>query len=379
MIRKFILPLVIVGASVFGFVGLMATSPIVEPSVPQPLATTVRVQSVNPMPVQLRVNAQGSVEPSTESDLIPEVSGRVTWVSRALVNGGFFEQDDLLLRLEDKDYQSSVDRAQATLTRTSAEYEHARFEYQRFKSLQERKLASISQTENALRAMKVAKSALKEAEVNHRQSERDLARTQIRAPFTGLVRSENVDIGQFASRGTPIATVYATDQVEVRLPIADRQLAFLQLPIGNRGELTLEQQPNVTLSADYAGRKLTWQGKIVRTEAQIDTASRMVHVIARVNNNEQETPLSVGLFVSAQIEGLLAKDIVVLPRIALRNNNQVLVVDDNNALRFREIDPLRLYKDNVYIRGGLSSGERVCVSPIQTAIEGMSVNPVSDS
>ena len=377
MMTKFVVPALIVLGCLFGGYALLATSPKLEPSRPEPLATTVRVLDVLPQPVQLKVNSQGTVSPNIESELIPEVSGRVEWISPALVNGGYFEAGEVLLRLEDKDNRAKVERANATLTRAKAEHEHARYEYQRLKSLEDRRLASRSQMENALRAFRVSQATLQDAEVNFEQASRDLDRTEIMAPFTGLVRREAVDIGQFVSRGDPIATLYATDQVEVRLPIADRQLAYLNVPVGARGELPLLQQPDVVLSAEYAGRELSWRGKIVRTEAQIDTASRMVHVIARVTNEEQETPLSVGLFVKAEIDGLDVDDIVVLPRIAMRNDNQVLVVDEDNRLRFREIDPLRLYQDDIYVRGGLTSGERVCVSPLQTAVDGMPVNPVT--
>jgi multidrug efflux pump subunit AcrA (membrane-fusion protein) len=143
------------------------------------------------------------------------------------------------------------------------------------------------------------------------------------------------------------------------------------------GELPLDQQPNVTLSTNYAGRELVWHGKIVRTEAQIDTASRMVHVIARVTNDAQTAPLSVGLFVNAEIEGLLVDDVVVLPRNALRNGNRVLVLDSANKLRYRDVTPLRLHQDQVLIQSGLQAGERVCISPMQTAIDGMTVKPLA--
>ncbi len=378
MMRKFVIPTIVVIASIFGAVTLLATSPQLEPSSIEPIAATVRIQEINPEPIQLTVHSQGTVVPNTESELIPEVSGRVIWKSPALVNGGFFEAGEPLLRLEDNDYRSTLARARSSLTRAEAEFEHARFEYQRLKSLEERQLASQSQIENQLRAYRVTEAALQDARAAFNQASRDLARTEIKAPFTGLVRQESVDIGQFASRGMSVATIYAGDQAEIRLPIADRQLAFLNLPLGHRGELPSEQQPNVTLTAEYAGRTLSWQGKIVRTEAQIDTTSRMVHVIARVSNEDQDVPLNVGLFVNAEIEGLLVEDVVVLPRNALRNGNRVLVVDDENRIHYRSIEPLRLYRDQVLIQSGLESGERVCVSPLQTAIEGMTVNPVSD-
>lgn len=377
MMVKFFIPLLIVAVSLFGGYALLATSPKLEPTRPEPLATTVRVLEVTPQAVQLRVNSQGTVSPSTESELIPEVSGRVAWISPSLVNGGYFQAGDVLLRLEVEDNQSTVDRARATLTRAEAEFEHARFEHQRLKSLEARQLTSRSQLENALRALRVYDASLQDAKANFEQASRDLTRTQIRAPFTGLVRRESVDIGQFVSRGNPVATIYASDQVEVRLPIADRQLAYLNVPVGARGALPVELQPDVTLSAEYAGQQFTWRGKIVRTEAQIDTASRMVQVIAKITNDDQVAPLSVGLFVKAEIQGLLVEDVVVLPRIALRNDNQVLVVDQEDRLYFREIDPLRLYQDELFVRGGLAAGERVCISPLQTAVDGMPVVPVA--
>ena len=376
MIRHLIIPVFILGIFLFLAATLMATAPVLEPSSVEKLATTVRVVEIQPKSVQLKVNSQGSVMPSTESQLIPEVSGKVSWMSPNLVAGGYFDDQEILIRVDDTDYKTKLDRAQANLTRAEAEQQHNEFEYRRMQSLVKRNLVSRSQLENSLRAYRVAEASLQDATANFNQAEQDLARTQIRAPFAGLVRSENVDIGQFVSRGSPIATIYAGNQAEVRLPIADRQLAFLNIPVSIRGEIPQEFQPEVTLTAQYAGQTLEWKGSIVRSEAEIDVSSRMVQLVARVESASNPVPLSIGLFVSAEIQGLAAKNIVVLPREALRNDNQVLVVDDENRLRFRKIETLRLYQDDLLVQAGLEAGERVCISPLQTAIEGMVVNPV---
>lgn len=376
MIGKFVVPGVILLVCVFGAVTLLATSPRLEPSVPEPVATLVRVLEVQPQSVKLTVHSQGTVAPNTETELIPEVSGRVSWISPSLVNGGTFQEGEPLLRLEDQDYRSTLVRAQAALARAEAEHEHAAFELERTESLEAKQLASRSVLENAVRAQRVAEAVLRDAEAGLAQAERDLERTEMRAPFTGLVRREAVDIGQFVSRGTSVATLYASADAEVRLPIADRQLAYLNLPVGIRGELPVALQPAVTLSAEFAGQQLTWSGRIVRTEAQIDTMSRMVHVVARVDNAAQSAPLSVGLFVDAEIEGLTADGVMVLPRSALREGNRVLVVDAEDRLRYRDVEPLRLYQDEVLVSAGLAPGERVCISPIQTAVEGMPVKPM---
>ena len=377
MIRHFIIPVFILGIFLFLAATLMATAPVLEPSSIEKIATTVRVVEIQPKSVQLKVNSQGSVMPSTESQLIPEVSGKVSWMSPNLVAGGYFDDQEILIRVDDTDYKTKLDRAQANLTRAEAEQQHNEFEYRRMQSLVKRNLVSRSQLENALRAFRVAEASLQDATANFNQAEQDLSRTQIKAPFAGLVRAENVDIGQFVSRGNPIATIYAGNQAEVRLPIADRQLAFLNIPVSIRGEIPKEFQPEVTLTAQYAGQTLAWKGTIVRSEAEIDVSSRMVQLVARVESSSNPVPLSIGLFVSAEIEGLAANNIVVLPREALRNDNQVLIVDKENRVRFRKIDTLRLYQDDLLIKAGLEAGERVCVSPIQTVIEGMKVNPIS--
>lgn len=378
MIRTFVIPIAIVIAFLFGAATLMATAPELEPSSIKPVPITVRVQKVNLEAIQLKVHSQGSVVPSTVSQLIPEVSGRVTWTSPNLVAGGYFSKGQELARIDELDYKNARDRARAALKRAKAEVEHAKFEYGRLKSLAERKLTSRSALENGLRAYRVSQAAFEDATVNFEQAEENLNRTVLRAPFDGLVKAETVDIGQFAARGQAIATLYASDIVEVRLPIADRQLAFLNLPTLRTGNLPDTQQPSVTLSAEYGGRTLNWVGNIVRTEAEIDTASRMVQLVARVQTQADQPGLSVGLFVNAEISGIAVEDVVVLPRSALRNQNQVLIVDAKNKIRFRTVAPLRLYQDSVLIAGGLTEGDRVCISTLQTAIDGMNVNPISE-
>lgn len=379
MLRKMVIPVLILAVFVFCARVLMATAPELQPDTPEPIATTVRVRTVVPETVTLQVHSQGSVMPSMESQLIPEVSGRVVWMSPKLVAGGFFNEGEPLIRVEPQDYNNSRDRARASLVRAEAEKEHAAFEHRRLQSLAERQLTSRSQLENSLRVLRVAEASLAEARASFSQAQQDVGRTEITAPFTGLVRSENVDIGQFVSRGAPIASIYASDQVEIRLPISDRQLAYLDIPIGLRGELSADVQPKVTLSTEYAGQQVSWSGSIVRTEAAIDTSSRMVYLVARVQAGDQAVPLSVGLFVNADIEGRKANDVIVLPRTALRDNNQVLVVGRDQKLRFRDIKLLRLYQNDLLIEAGLNDGERVCVSPLQTAIDGMTVNPVADT
>jgi len=365
--------------------GLVLTAPTPEQVEPEEVSTAVRVQTVKKHPVQLKVRSQGNVLPLTESSLIPEVSGRVNWISPNLVAGGYFKKDEVLLKLDDRDYQSSLLRSQAGLARAEAEDEHARFELKRLEELVKKKLTSQSMLETAIRSQRIAAAALNEAKAALSQAQRDLWRTQIKAPYNGLVRSKNVDQGQFVQRGAMVAQVYSADTVEIRVPIADRQLAYLQLPLGFQGEIAVEQQADVQLSTHYGGQAYSWNGKLVRTEAAIDARTRMVYAVVRVHNaatnegGQLQPRLPVGLFVNAEINGKIVDDIVVLPRAAIRNQSQVLVVDSENKLRYRDVELLRYDQDEVFIQAGLKAGETVNLSPLQTVIDGMRVKPTEIS
>jgi RND family efflux transporter MFP subunit len=361
--------------------GIVITAPTPAQIEPDEVATAIRTQLVEKQQVRLMVRSQGNVEPLTESDLIPEVSGKVKWISPKLVAGGYFEADEVLLQIDDRDYRSLVLRADAALARAKAEDEHARFEYQRLEELVKKKLTSQSTLEGALRSQRIAAATLTEAEVALNQAKRDLQRTAIHAPYAGLVRSKKVDQGQFVSRGVSIASVYSATTVEVRIPLADSQLAYLDLALGQRGAIEPGAQANVTLSTNYGGQYYEWPGKLVRTEAEIDARSRMVNAVVRVNNDPAsgQPPLPIGLFVNAEIEGRLVDNVVVLPRAAIRNQHQVLVIDGDNRLRYRDVELLRFDRDEVYISGGLEAGEAINLSPIQTVIDGMRVKTVPNN
>jgi RND family efflux transporter MFP subunit len=361
--------------------GLVKTAPEPERFEPEEIAKSIRVLEVDKQRIRLTVSSQGTVVPHKASEVIPEVSGRVKWMSPNLVIGGYFTKDEVLLRIDDRDYQSTVARSQASLTRAQAEEELARFELARMEELVKRKLTSQSSMESGLRNHRIAEASLQEALIALEQAKRDLKRTEIHAPYDGLVRTERVDLGQYVGRGQSIATIYSGDSAEVRLPVADRQLAYMDLPLGYRGELSAELTSEVLLSTDYGGEHYEWLGHLVRTEAEIDSKSRMVTAVVRVTNSENsdQPNLPIGLFVNAEIMGRWVDNIVAIPRAALRNQNQVLIVDADDRLYFRTVEVLRFENDQVLVSHGLEAGDIVNVSPLQTVIEGMRVNPIKQS
>lgn len=383
MKKKLLVPALVLILSSLGAFLLVATAPSVENIVPEHAVTAVRVRDPQPQSVQMLVRTQGTVAPRTESTLVPEVSGRVVWVSPVLVSGGFFEEGEALLRIQQRGYNMTVARARVAVARAASEVEFAADELERQQSLSARSIASAVQLSEARRNDQVARADLTDAKLALEQAEWDLERTEIRAPYDGRVREERVDVGQVVSPGASVATLYATDYAEIRLPIADYQLAYLDLP---RHPMAADVEfPTVHLRARFAGKEHTWRGTVVRTEGEIDPKSRMVHVIVRVADpyavepgNEDKPPLTVGLFVQAEIEGPVVENIIIVPRYAMRDQDHILVIDREDRLRERKVEILRIDGDDVLIVGALEPGERLCVSPLQVVVDGMRVIPIAD-
>ncbi len=378
MNKKVIYPLLLLAAGLFLAFLIAVNAPEIVPEPYEHIVPAVRVVRVQAADEYLSINSQGTVQPRIQSELIPEVTGRVVWISPSLVNGGGFQQGDVLLRIDDADYLTLVARSEAALMRSQSEYKHASDELKRLASLNKQKLASEQQLDDARQATQVKEANHIDARASLEQARRDLSRTQLLAPFDGLVRNEQVDIGQFVTRGQAIGTIYATDYVEVRLPISADQLGYLGLPLSTRGQLPAPLRPPVTVAADFGTTRLLWEGELVRLEAQIDEQSRMVYGVARMRMEvgEESPLLPVGMFVQADIRGRKVEQVMRLPRSAMRDDNEVLIVDAQNRLHFRQVSLLRLEHDDILVSSGVKDGELVCISPMQTVVDGMLVKPI---
>ena len=382
---KVILPIIVVVVGAVGASVLARARVRVEPRPASETTPLVRAQIVEPQDVSLDVWTQGTVQPRTQTSLVSEVDGRILWVSPALVTGGFFEENEALVRIDPTDYELAVARTAASVESSASRLALAKKTLDRNQTLAKSGAASTLELDDAENATRVAESMHREAEAAFQQARRNLDRTEVRAPFAGRVRSENVDVGQFVGRGTAIAKLYAVDFAEVKLPLADADLAFLELDLADRNLGNSGLGPAVDLRANFAGKDRMWRGHITRTEGEIDPRSRMINVIARVEDPygsaaaDVGAPLAVGLYVDAEIEGRVLRDAVVLPRGALRGPEVVLVVDENDQLRERRVKIARKLRDQVVVANGLEAGDRVLLSNLEKVTEGMQVRVAQDA
>ena len=360
--------------------------PVVETRPPEVPVPVIRAVPAQLQTLRLTVMSQGTVAPRTQTTLFPEIAGRVLRVSPSLADGGFFEAGAELLSIDPTDYQLQVVQAQAQIAQAqlSLETEEAQAEVAR-KEWQSLGKGEASPLLRRVPQIARARAALSSAQAALAQAERNLEKTRISAPFAGRVLRKNVDIGQYVSPGTPMATLYSVDYAEIRLPLPDEELAYVDLPLSYRGDGSQQRQPSVLLRSEFGQRNHSWTGRIVRTDGTIDPQTRMIHAIAQVADpygrgpDPDRPPLAVGMFVEAEIRGRLMQDVVALPRAALRGEDQVLVVDPESRLRFRRVNVVRLERERVLIDSGLKEGELVSLATLTTVVDGMKVQVQQDS
>jgi RND family efflux transporter MFP subunit len=406
---KIALPILVLAGGIAAMVALIHAKSSVETRPPERLIPLVRVVEIVSKEVQLRVRSQGTVAPRISGTLVPQVQGTIVWTADSWANGGFFEKGETLLRIDKRDYELSklnvVSQVAGARLRLAQEVEEAAVARREWEALGRKLEKSSNRPEEpsplVLREpqMAAARAALAAAEAAVDRAELDIERTEIKAPYAGRVREVVADFGDYVRLGSSLAHIYATDYVEVRLPIPDRELPFLSLPLVYRDETAASGtvEPDVLLTARFAGQtRGPWKGRIVRTEGEISSRSRMVHAIARVEDPYGRRgpgipPLTVGLFVEAEILGNQLSNISVLPRHALRGEDQVLIVETienesdasvEHKMRLRKVDVARRDGREVIVRldsSEIAAGERVCVSPLEIVIDGMAVRVAEET
>ncbi|MDT8419402.1 MAG: efflux RND transporter periplasmic adaptor subunit [Desulfuromonadales bacterium] len=380
---KIILPLLIIAVGLAGFkmlIGMQA--PPKKQAAPQKglLVDVIRVTSA---PHLVTVQATGTVQPSMEISLVPEVSGKVVWLSPKLVSGGFLSEGEKILVIDRRDYQLALNQAQAELARAEVslqtEQQQARLALEEWQLLELADKGEPSPLVLREPQLRREQATLAAAQAGLEKARLNLERTVLYAPFNCRVRTEQVDPGQYLRAGNAIATLAGTDRVEINVPLPLSELQWLEIP--RTGQSDSGAPAIITLQAEK--QAFRWKGRIVRSLGEIDPRSHMATVVVAVDDPYRQSDtegaqfdLAVGLFVEITLHGKQLPAIVTIPRRALRENNSLWIADQDDRLRIRPVNILRREQDLLLIDAGLAGGERLILTTLDGAADGLQLRPV---
>lgn len=340
-------------------------------------ALAVNTEIVFSTDVVLDVESQGTVKARTQTQLVSEVTGVVLEVSDQYVVGGVFDAGDILMRLDPTDYEVTLQRAQAQLISRQAllELEKARAA----QASKEWEMTGRPRSEAPLLAIRQpylaeAEANILQAKAEVKQAQRKLDRTTIRAPYDGMVSAKNVDVGQYVTVGSRLGETFAIDFAEVRLPLTEKDLSKME-PLTFQG---IPVSDNVILKGSVNGTQAVWNARAVRSEGVVNTTNRSQYLVARVSDpyglkrskQINSSPLLIGTFVKAKLEGRLLKNVFKVPRSGLLQGSKVATVDDAQRLRIKAVE-ISFADDDYYYVTGLEDGTEIAVSAIGTPIEGL--------
>ena len=364
-------PLIIISVSIIIFVLMIRLRPEAKFEEPKIIPQLVETMVAYPSEVGAKISSQGTIRPEHEIFVTSELSGKVTWVSKNFLDGAGFQMGDTLMKIEKRDYElalisteSSLFQARLALEREEAEANLASIEWKR---VGKGDASSLTLREPQLAQ---ARAVLAAAEAAYEQSKRNLERTSIIAPFNGRVRKKMVDLGTNLIPGSRLADIYATASFEVRLPIADKDIPFLGIPLDGTS-IDPSNRPEVRLSTSYGGDELNTKGFIVRSESEIDPKTRMISVIATIPISNANSGFKVGMFVNAEINGLSFPGVTVVPRSAVKDNMIWVVIDEK--LRRKSVEVIRFEKDFAFISDGLNKNDRILITRLSSYVDGMPV------
>lgn len=383
---KKLLPVVIL-AALIALAALVKLNPPQSERNGQPKARELAVEVIElkAQPYQPILQSYGRIKPRTESELVPQVSGKVVHISPNFRNGGFFETDELLVKIDSRDYLASVNNARASLieaqqllVQEQAQVKQAKEDWTRLGN--KGNPPTLVSREPQLKAAQ-AKVLAAEAQLDTAQA--NLERTRIVAPYAGRMLEKKVDVGQVVNANSAIASIYAVDTAEVRLPLKNRDLAYIDLPESLRiGSHQQQNLPAVELISEL-GKAERWQGQIVRTEGAIDAASQQLYVIAQIDDPYGEAardrqPLKIGQYVRAEISGRILSNALVIANNAIYQGSYVYLVEQNQ-LRRRDIEIAWQNDDQALIKAGLQAGELLVLTPLGQVASGTLVKIVAGS
>ena len=375
---KYLRPLIIIGISTVIAAVLYMLGQISPDAIQEKDPMDVNVQILTPIDYQIKIKSTGTTTPITQTVLTSEVGGEVIYRSKKFSEGSSVISGEILAKIDDTDLQLQYKNALLQLASAEVQFAVQQAEAEIAQEAWDQVGEGIPQELTTKKPqLKQAKAALEVAKAQVQSAEKKLNKTEITAPYTGRIQNINIDLGSTIIPGQPVGSMYTSNEIEVTLSVKDSDLQFLDIPMDGR-KLNPDQKSIVIIKSLYKGEMQEWAGNLERVDGVIDPMTRMIKLIANFKNNfiEETKPiLPIGLFVEAEINGKQLEDIFMIPNSALTPNDELLFLNQDDALEIRKVSILTKMKNHILVKEGMKAGERVVVSKLSIATNGMLVNP----
>ncbi len=285
--------------------------------------------------------AVGTIKAVHEAAVASRLLARVIEVK--VKAGQAVQQDDVLIRLDDKDLQARHKQAEAALESAKASLENAVAEFARAKRLLASKALSQQEYDRIATTSRTAEAELARSEQAVQESKSLLAYATIKAPLTGIVIDKKVEVGDTVIPGQPLVTLFNPSKMQMLVSV--RESLALKLSVGQKvpGRIeSLDHECEATISE-------------IVPESQASSRSFIVKVVG-------PCPPGVysGMFGRIYIP-LEDEELIVAPAAAIQRVGQLEIVHviDDGKVRRRNIQTGRSIGSDMEILAGLQPGEKV--------------------
>ena len=302
----------------------------------------------------------GTIQSERKADLRAEISSVVLQVLKE--NGEKVTKGDLLVRLDDTSIRDSLHSAQDSERAASQSLEQAQRQYERLKTLRGSGMASAQQLEDVEIKRNNSLSDLSAASTRTAQARQQLQRTEIRAPFDGIISDRKISNGDTAQIGKELIKVI--DPTSVRFEGLVSADTVSQIQIGQAVLFSINGYPGQTFN-----------GLVKRINPQANLITRQVEVL--VSFKDKTLPLVSGLYAEGQIEAASITTLMV-PDIAIVHNGDKASVWKIQGKAIHKIDIVLGPRDqrlgDYVVKSGLNEGDLLLRSPGTALKEGQLVD-----
>lgn len=361
---KISIPLVIITATAIMIYIIFANPPQMKKEITKVSKIQVEVKNLNKEKFQVFLDSYGTAQASTKTTLTSQVSGKIIFINENFKNGAYFKKGDLLVQIEDEDYKADVKIANAqlilakqTLLEEQAKAKQAKEDWKKF-NIDEKPdnlVLRVPQLQSAIATVEAKEADLQKAKLN-------LNRTKILAPYDGRVIEKSISIAQVISNNAQIGTIFSNDNIEVRLPIKNKDLNLIDINLDAKVEFISQLSNKI------------YEGKIVRSESTIDENTKQLYLIAQIDENISN--LKIGEYLKAKIEAKKLENVIIIPNETIYQSSYVYVQKDG-ILEKRVIEISWQNDEYAVISNGLKENDNLILTTLGSVKSGTKVEIIN--